>query len=132
MNGRGKSGSVFRKTNSARKTEQSTVTPINAVMAKSDSKVPLAAKTIASKTVKISAIAGVPPLLTVAALIENNPSRLIAKRVRGVCIIMALTMLRSETRLKTVMIVPPVSPKTLDAASAAGSFESAMVETGKT
>ncbi len=117
--------------NSAAKTDMSTVKPINAAMASSDSNVPLAAKIIASRIVIIRAVVGVPPSLTVAAFAANNPSRLIAKSVRGVCKTMALTMLRSEIKLSAVMIVPPTSPNTLVAASAAGSFEAAICEIGK-
>ena len=103
-NGRGRSGSRRRKTNSERTVEIPMTTVKNAEIARSSSKVPMEVKMRTNKTVVNVAKTGVPPLLTVVARFMKYPLRASPNSIRGFSIKMALMIPMSESNAKIVKI----------------------------
>ena len=130
--GRGKSGSRQRRTKSEPTNKIVFVTAKNSEIASSFSNVPIAARTIAGIAVKARAKTGVPPLLTVVALLKNIPSRPSSNITRGTNIKRALIIPIIESKASAVKICPLRSPQICCIASAAANFEAASCGTGKT
>ena len=79
-----------------------------------------------------SASRGVPPALTEAAFCVKNPSRPMANRIRGAISSTALMRLSTVSSEITVTSCAPPCGSTTRAASAAGRFEAARTDNGRT